>query len=95
MSLGNNFGFKFNDEISLNELFNYSYGSFIVEVSEEVEDLKYLGEITEEKKFNYNNESLKLEDLLKLYEDKLEDIYSCNIIHGKNETKNIEYKATD
>lgn len=94
MSFGNNFGFKFNSNISIKELFDYAYGSFVLETTDEIDNAIYIGGITKNKEFSYKNESLCTKELLLAYENKLEKIYACNIKQGNNkEVKNFNYEA--
>ncbi|MDO4530197.1 MAG: AIR synthase-related protein, partial [Lachnospiraceae bacterium] len=79
MAFGNGFGFGFSDALSLDELFGYCYGAFLVETSEEIADALLVGEVTEEKRFAYKGESISADEILDLYEGKLESVYSCNI----------------
>lgn len=95
MSLGNNFGFTFENDLSLEELFNYSYGSFVMEVVDEVADTKLIGTITDNGKFTYDSEAIQTSELLALYENKLEDIYACNISHTPNKIKNESFEAKE
>ena len=78
MSIGNGFGFTFDPAMSLKDIFGYSYGSFLLEITEPI-DGKIVGKVTEDASIVYNNETLSLTDLQKAYEDKLESVYSCNI----------------
>ena len=78
MSFGNGMGFAFNGDLSVQELFGYGYGSFVLEMAEgQVGTL--LGTVTEDGKFTYGKESVCTKALQKAYEDKLESVYSCNI----------------
>lgn len=95
MSLGNSVGISFTNDITLEELFNYAYGSFVMEVTDEIKGTKLIGTITDDSKFTYDNESIKASELLELYENKLEDIYSCNISHTPNKIKNESYEAKE
>ena len=79
MSFGNDIGFKFNDSITMNDIFGYSYGSFILELSDDIDVGVELGRTTEDEYISYKNSSIALNSLLKAYEDKLESVYSCNI----------------
>ncbi|MBQ5799031.1 MAG: phosphoribosylformylglycinamidine synthase subunit PurQ, partial [Clostridia bacterium] len=93
MSFGNALGFKFSDNLSLNDIFGYNYGAFILEVTGDV-DATVIGEVTADGKFTYKNETLAVDDILKVYEDKLESVYSCNIEQGKGTVENFSYAAT-
>ena len=79
MCLGNALGFEYEDSLSLQDIFGYSYGSFLLEVTEDVEGALPMGRITEKKEISYKGESLVLDKLQSIYEDKLESVYSCNI----------------
>ena len=93
MAFGNGFGFGFSDALSLDELFGYCYGAFLVETSEEIADALLVGEVTEEKCFAYKGESISADEILDLYEGKLESVYSCNIENPKEEPVNFSFKA--
>ena len=79
MSFGNDIGFKYNESISLNDIFGYSYGSFVMELSDDIDVGIELGITTEDECISYKDSVLPLKSLLKTYEDKLETVYSCNI----------------
>ena len=78
MAIGNGFGFSFNEKLSVADIFGYSYGSFLLEVTETMEGT-VIGTVTQEPGIVYGAEALALADLQKAYEDKLERVYSCNI----------------
>ncbi len=86
MSLGNSIGFKFNDTLSLNELFELKCGAFVLEMScgscgncFDKEGLTEIGETIPEAEISFGGETVDLGKLLGVYEDKLEGVYSCNI----------------
>ena len=83
MCLGNGLGFEYEDALSLRDIFGYNYGSFLLEVTEDVEGALPIGRITEKKEISYKGESLALEKLQGIYEDKLESVYTCNIPDSK------------
>ena len=84
---GNGFGFEFNPALSKEEIFGYNYASFMLEATEEIEGAELIGTVTENASFVCANEEVSYDDIEKLYEDKLEKVYSCNI---KTEGKKIE-----
>ncbi|MDY4487826.1 MAG: phosphoribosylformylglycinamidine synthase [Candidatus Limivicinus sp.] len=88
MAFGNTLGFKFNDSLSLKELFGYQYGAFVLEMAGDSEEGTLIGTVTNEPRFVYGGVSLSLSALLGAYEDKLESVYPCNIPAqgGKMET---------
>ena len=87
MALGNGFGFAFNSELSMADLFKYQYGAFLLEVTGPVEGATVIGTVTDDGLYSYGAETLKADDFLREYEEKLEGVYSCNI---ENTAKNIE-----
>ncbi len=91
-AMGNGFGFKFNPELTLDGIFGYNYASFILEV-ENADGMEIIGEITEEPVFVYGDETVSAEKLDKLYEDKLENVYSCNITKEVKLVENFSYTA--
>jgi len=94
MAIGNGIGFKYDDATSLDDIFAYNYGTFILEVADDVEG-KVLGYTTEEKAIVLGEEKTCLCGLLDLYENKLEGVYSCNIKQGEGEIPAFEYKASE
>ena len=79
MAFGNGLGFKFNEQLSVSDLFGYGYGSFILEMADAETVGTVLGVITDDGKFTYGGEAVCAQKLQKAYEDKLESVYSCNI----------------
>ena len=79
MCLGNGLGFEYEASLSLRDIFGYNYGSFLLEVTEDVEGALPIGRVTEKNEISYKGESLALEKLQSIYEDKLESVYTCNI----------------
>ncbi len=95
MCLGNKLGFAFDSAITLNDVFKYNYGSFILEVADDVTDGKVLGTTTDKCGISLGEESVCLCELENLYEEKLESVYSCNITHEEKEIKNFEYSVSE
>ena len=79
MCFGNGFGFAFDQSWSVAEIFGYCYGSFLLEVTEDVEGACFVGTVTDCADITYGNESVSLTQLQSAYEDKLESVYTCNI----------------
>ena len=93
MCFGNSIGFRF-ENICNQGIFDYCYGAFVVEATEDIEDALYIGQTTEEKTIAMGDEKVCLCTLLGIYEDKLEGVFSCNIPDRKTPMENFEYKAT-
>ncbi len=79
MAFGNGLGFAYDDSLNLDDIFGYQYGSFLLEVTEDIGCGRVIGHITEEQAITYQGESLALDALQAVYEGKLESVYPCNI----------------
>ena len=94
MCFGNGVGCDISDKISLEELFGYSYGSMILEVTGDWDDSdEILGKTNDRGALTYGGESVEISDLLKTYEDKLEPVYACNIEQKQDLIPAFEYKG--
>lgn len=87
MCIGNGFGFKYDSKISLEDIFGYNYGGFIIETKEKIDGV-YLGKIILDKHISYKNEKIDFEKLSYIYENRLEKVFPCKI---KYKIKNIKY----
>ena len=85
MSLGNGIGLKFDDGCTMDELFAYSYGSFVLELTDQEKVGLPLGVTTEDGSLVWRDQTVTREEFLPLYEGKLEPIYACNIDQGREE----------
>ncbi len=94
MAIGNGFGFDYDDKLTLEDIFGYSYGSFVVEATEELGE-KLLGIVSANAKITYKSAKACMSCLTKDYEDKLEGVFSCNIDNGDIKLKNFEYNAVE
>ncbi|MBR6754953.1 MAG: phosphoribosylformylglycinamidine synthase, partial [Clostridia bacterium] len=95
MCFGNMLGFTYNSELTLEDLFGYNYGSFILEVTESAGCGKLIGEVTENKAIVKGDEKICLNEILGVYEDKLESVYSCNIADSATNVPTFNYEATE
>ena len=93
MCFGNSIGFEFSDKLSVKDIFGYNYASFILEVTDDITDGIIIGKTTDNNKVSYKGEEICLKELLGIYEDKLESVYSCNIDQSKSVVKDFEYKT--
>ena len=93
MAMGNGIGFDFAD-VSLDDIFGYSYGSFIIELNDDTDCGVLLGYTTDKAAITYGSETVDFAKLLPIYEDKLEEIYSCNIAMPEKKIETFDYKAT-
>ena len=92
MAFGNGIGAEISGGVSVQELFDYSYGSFVLEMAEgNVGEV--LGVTNDGGCLVYGGECVDLKALLGVYEGKLESVYSCNIPDTKGPVKNFTYNA--
>ncbi len=74
MGIGNGFGFRYDDSLTLDDIFGYSYGSFLLEVDNDTKG-QTVGVITDDGKLTMGAASVELSALNALYEGKLESVY--------------------
>ncbi len=91
--IGNKIGFKFSNT---DDLFTPLYGSFVLEVAEDIDNakLELLGTTTSEKTIVVNeNVVLDLEELIRLWEEPLEKVFPTRV-EQKGEARNILSQKT-
>ncbi len=91
MGFGNGFGAAINDSITMDQLFGYSYGSFVLEMAEGT-----VGTVigtTTNGAFSYKGETVEHDALLSAYENKLESVYSCNIPAPEGKMETFSYQG--
>ena len=93
MCFGNMIGFKYAESVSPETMFGYQYGSFILELSEDVPVGMPLGETSAVGAISYGSERIFLTDLLRVYEDKLEPVYACNIASPAEAVHNFTFRT--
>ncbi len=93
MCFGNSIGFEFSDDIELDEIFSCNYGAFILELNDDIDAGLLLGYTCLEETVKLGNDEIELSELLDIYENKLEPIYSCNINQGEKKIEAFSYKA--
>ncbi len=80
MAFGNKIGVKLNDSLSKEELTAKDYTSIILEVKSDVLDslevpYTVIGETVDEAQFIYKDMKLEMEEAIKVWTDKLEDVF--------------------
>lgn len=96
MAIGNDIGFEYNDDISIKDVFKYSYGAFILELAEEinVKNAITLGFTRRNRAISLKGDVVSLEELDSIYEGKLEPVYNMNVKNGaKGSVAPISYKT--
>ena len=78
-AFGNGLGVKLSN-ISLDKLFGYNYGAFVIEANKDTEIAKatVIGETVEEGIISLDGKAVKLAELGEGYEGKLESVFKCN-----------------
>lgn len=101
MAIGNGLSFAYADELDMDDIFGYKYGSFVFEVADDfdaasLEDMKirFVGEINDADEVTRGEEFIPMKMLIAAYENKLESVYSCNIEDSNAEMKNFEYSVS-
>ncbi|MBR7179426.1 MAG: phosphoribosylformylglycinamidine synthase [Oscillospiraceae bacterium] len=92
MAFGNMIGVEFNTELSMDELFGHCYGSFLLEMAEGETGL-VIGQTTEIPVLRMGAESICLNDQLTAYENKLEDVFPCNIPDVDTPIETVSFEA--
>ena len=85
MSLGNGIGLQFDDGCTMDELFGYAYGSFVLELTDKENVGLPLGVTTDDGSLTWREQTVTREEIMGAYEGKLEPIYACNITQGEGE----------
>jgi phosphoribosylformylglycinamidine synthase len=94
MCFGNMLGFEFADGVSEEDIFAYRYGAFILELAHGHQSVgKLLGRTVEQKLIRRGAEALTLDELLKIYEGKLEPVYACNIPTPEGDVPTFSFQA--
>ena len=98
MSYGNGIGFSF-EAMDLADVFGYSYGSMILEVTDDFEfdssdvEMELIGSTTGEHEIRFAAESVSLAELLGLYQGRLETVFPTLASNMTGPISNVEYKA--
>jgi len=93
MAMGNGYGFKFNEELTLNDIFGYNYGSFIIELDCTCDIGITLGYTIENAEFVYGDKKVCACKVNDAYENKLESVFSCNIPYNAEKPQTISYNT--
>ena len=93
MCIGNGIGFNYQQNLSVKEIFNYSYGSFILELNCDQNVGKLLGYTTSEYSISYNQVKIDISKLEQAYEGKLESVFPCNIVSENNTIEDYSYNT--
>ena len=90
-ALGNGFGFEFADDVTLDDIFSYKYGAFLLECDDDRGLGREIGTVTEKPIFRMGGEALTAAELSAAYEQKLESVFACNIDQGGADVPSVTY----
>ncbi len=93
MCIGNRLGVDIDGNLSLDDIFGYCYGSFLLEVTDGVSAGIPAGRITEEANITYKGEALSLVELEKLYSNRLESVFPRRAAESKAPVKTLSYNG--
>ncbi len=93
MAFGNGLGFAFDGGVSMDTLFGYRYGSFVLELDGRTPVGQVLGVTTAGGDFSYQGQTLSHAQVLRAYEDKLESVYTCNIPARQQKMETFSHPA--
>ena len=92
MSVGNGLGFRFADGWTTEEVTCCRYGDFLLEAADP-EGYEVLGEVTGDGRISLGEEELALSDLQRIWEDRMEQVYPCNIPAPADKAENVSCEA--
>ena len=95
MCMGNGFGFEFDNGLTVDDLFKYNYGSFILEVDSDCGACVNIGRITDSAALTLRGEEISFKEIENAYEDKLEGVYSCNIKQSGGNIETFSYNVKE
>ncbi len=96
MAMGEGFGFEFDASVSLDTVFGYAYGGFVLELSEDAPDVGTLiGKVTPDKSMVLGEEKLTMEELCGIYESKLESVYPTLEGEKAVQYENFSYSVSE
>ncbi len=92
MAIGNGFGFRFDGALSLDDLFGYRYGDFLLEVTD-VTAGKPVGVVTDEPVYAFGAQTLAAAEIADLYENRLESVYPTRVAGEDVPVETFSYTA--
>ena len=90
MCIGNRLGFDYED-VDMEELFGYNYGAIVMEVCSCVTVGKLIGKTNNNGKVTYKGREIALEELISIYDNKLEPVFPVNAKNIEKEVKTYTY----
>lgn len=94
MCFGNGIGFEFDSGVTEETVFGYNYGAFVLELEDDTAVGTLVGKTTDKDEISFGGASVGLSELLSVYENKLEPVYSCNIAQNGGDIKSVSFEAS-
>lgn len=94
MCLGNRTGFAFEDGVSVNDIFNYDYGAFLLEIVGDEKIGTPVGMVTKEQNITYKSQSISIGELQELYNSRLEGVFPRKTAVNRAPIKTFEYRSS-
>ncbi|MEG0899501.1 MAG: phosphoribosylformylglycinamidine synthase [Oscillospiraceae bacterium] len=95
MAVGNGIGFEFAENKLADQMFNPVYGAFIIEAANEISGETLLGKTISEYKIVIEGKEISMDDVQKLWENKLEPIFPTKIPTPKIIVPTVSYNAKE
>ncbi len=95
MAFGNGMGFRFTASVDKNTLFNGVYGGFVLEAKSDITEsgFEQIGLVTADGLIDTGKNIFGLDELLAVYEEKLEPVFPCNISFPEEKATMFSYEA--
>ncbi len=96
MAYGNDIGFAYDSALTLDKIFGYAYGAFLLEIEGDVPaGYELIGETVADKAITYGADTLTLAELYGIYESKLEGVFPVNAKEAEGEIPAYSYEAKE
>lgn len=93
MSLGNHIGFEFSKKLSVSELYAPCYGSFVIEIENDVNtDEQVIGFTSDKYEVKTDSYIVDLKNVEKLWEEKLEPVFPVHANESTAQQKTFSYE---
>ena len=98
MCIGNEIGFEFDQKYGMKDIFGYKYGAFVVELNSGVDvtdDMEILGKTLNRESIVCGEGHIRLVEMNREYESKLESIYTFHSDNEKDIPAEVSYRSRD
>ena len=98
MCIGNEIGFEFDRKYGMRDIFGYKYGAFVVELNSGVDvtdDMEVLGKTLNRESIVCGEGHIRLVEMNREYESKLESIYTFHSDNEKDIPSEVSYRSRD